>query len=95
MFLFNILYCSPLWLQSLEPCSISEYSFLGADLAKPIKKNTEYIIVVTSNVEKKSPPAPLENTLPNVPNGFVTDVPNVSINTSKLKLPSSPARCLL
>ena len=42
--MLKTVYCSPFLLQSLEPCSKSVYSFLGADLATPTIKNIANII---------------------------------------------------
>ena len=85
MFLSNILYCSPCWLQSLEPCSISEYSCLGADFAKPTVNAIPYIIVNPINVGIKSPAAPWTNTFPNVENGCIIPCVKFSIKLAILK----------
>ena len=55
LFLLSILYCSPPSLQSLDPCSISVYSFLGFDLKSPINVNIRYIIEKYKSVFPKYP----------------------------------------
>ena len=89
LFLLNIWYCSPLWLQSLEPCSISVYLFFGADLANPIKNITKYTNVNSNNNYIKLCIAPCVNIPPKVANGFVIFIGNCSINTVIDILPKS------
>ena len=74
--MLSILNCSPLWLQSLDPCSISAYSFLGAFLITPITAIITYINENFQSIAQKLPKYVGKNDLPKDENGFKAYFPN-------------------